>query len=85
MSSNCKIFKLKIFHKKNFRVKQIFWSHMGGLGKFLTHWQKATSFEHAAQEFDHMRDLHNMEEFGSDCCTQGYPVHKELLEKCWSV
>jgi len=47
--------------------------------------RRATSFKHAAQEFDHMRDLYNMEEFGRDCCTRGYPVHKELLEKCWSV
>jgi len=25
-----------------------------------------------------------MEEFRRDCCTRGYPVYTELLEKCWS-
>jgi len=45
-----------ISYKKKFCAKKIH-SYTGGLGKFLTCWQKGTSFEHAAQEFDRVRDL----------------------------
>ena len=78
---NWKIFELKIFHKQKFGVKKC--SYTDRLGKFVTRWQKGdVTWTCSSGIRPRVRDLYSMEEFGRDCCTRGYPVYKELLEKC---